>query len=98
MKKKILTILIFIITIICVACACSEDTSAIEQIKTNENTEMFSLVETIGLPTYTTMYILVDNDTKVMYALTIANGSYNRGSTSIIPLYDEYGNLKLYKN
>lgn len=96
MKKKILALLICITMIICVACACSEDSSAIEQITTTD--EMFFCVQTIGLPNSSNMYILVDNDTKVMYALTIAGGSYNRGTSSVTPLYNADGSLKLYED
>ena len=98
MKNKIITLLISIIAIVLVICACTEDSSAINNITVNEETDMFYLVETIGLPNSSNMYILVDNETKVMYALIIANGSYNRGTTSIIPLYNADGTLKLYEN
>lgn len=93
MKKKLL-IITASLSLILVACGATYLKTPM--ISENTNTT-FSIIEKCEVNKNLDSYIIVDNDTKVMYALFISDGSYSRGNTSFSPLLNPDGSIRLYK-
>lgn len=88
-NKKFLTIVICLFMIIFGFAACGNSTANTTDSNNNYNGNMFTRVKS-GLGAF---YIVYDNETKVMYA--VSDGDYNRGVLTMLVNAD--GTPKLYK-
>ena len=88
-NKKILTIVICLFMIIFGLIACATSTVNATDSNNNYNGNMFTRVKS-GLGAF---YIVYDNETKVMYA--VSDGDYNRGVLTMLVNAD--GTPKLYE-
>lgn len=82
-KKLLLTIIICLLLVIFGLTACGNSTS-------DSTNRMFTKIPSAGTSTF---YIVYDNETKVMYA--VSDGTYNRGNLTMLVNAD--GTPKLYE-
>ena len=88
-NKKFLTIIICLFMIIFGLAACGNSTVNATDSNNNYNGNMFTKVKS-GLSDF---YVVYDNETKVMYA--VSDGNYNKGVLTMLVNAD--GTPKLYE-
>lgn len=91
--KKINTILLLAVIMVSILAGCGK----LEENTVNTRSEHiedngFTVIEHFGETTKYDYYIVYDNDTKVVYFLSLTNGGY-----TLCPRYDENGEIMIYE-
>ena len=87
MKNKIIGIVIGAIAVFLIMTACGSSSSAVRANNISESQQStFSILERVDISSYSTCYILVDNDTGIEYAYTEYKCGY-AGANCITPLF-----------